>query len=93
MFHVSVMCPLQIAALWGLPRMMTLLEARVGRMLEVSTATQIANLAYRRNAAQLLNQSIHFLASHLVCVQSTAALADVEPAVAELVRLHRCEWF
>ena len=54
-------------------------------VMEVSSATQIANLAYRSNAEQLLERAIHFLAAHLVCVRSTGSVADIEPAVADLV--------
>ena len=64
---------------------MSLLEWRASQELRVSTATQIANLAYRRGAFQLLTQCVHFLSVHLVCVQSTGYLADIEPAVSDLV--------
>jgi hypothetical protein len=64
---------------------MALLEWRAGKELEVSVATQIANLAHRRRAQQLLSQCVRFLALHLMCVQATGAVSDVEPAVSDMV--------
>jgi hypothetical protein len=75
----------QAASLFELPRLMALLEWRAGKELEVSVATQIANLAYRRGAHQLLAQCVRFLALHLMCVQATGAVSDVEPAVSDMV--------
>ncbi len=79
--HLGVV---QAAHLFGLPRLLELAEWRARSELCLQSSVRLANLAYRRNAAQLLRACVHFLTVN-DGIQPQDALGTLCPEVADMV--------